>query len=482
MVLFNLTGQTIGDASVAGANVVLGDSSGLTTLTSTALDVINVDSSVIDNVDLGRSSGTGGTGLLTSSSDNLTIRNSAASWRFTGVNVTSGTNVDVLGNSLTGATGVALQMSGVSAADISSNDFTNSARGMLLSNMTGLAVGSGVGLNTVPGLAVELVNVTNATVSNLDLSFTGPSRSGTGLAVRGTTSSNITVSGINVQNRITGINLTAGSNLSVGCSRIWNNTTGVLAGEPGTNPNNPTGVVLTRNWFNGNGRAIDNPDRTGGTPPATIPDPQQVNAENNYWNGASARATSAAPATRTSATSTPCRSSPTSRPASRPTSATPRPPTRQPAPTTAPTTPTPAHAGHQRDRETDGQPGAAATGDGADEDGVNAGQLVVGGTATVTVNVQRRPAAARLDAWIDFDGDGDWNDAGEQVLRLRGGGQRRQHAFVHRPRDGDGRPDLRPLPAEHRRRPGHHRRGRRRRGRGLRRHRRGQLRPRRGRR
>src|SRR5205085_454716 len=34
---------------------------------------------------------------------------------------------------------------------------------------------------------------------------------------------------------------------------------------------------------------------------------------------------------------------------------------------------------------------------------------------TVTVNVQNAPNGARLDAWIDFNGDGSWGGPGEQI-------------------------------------------------------------------
>ena len=36
--------------------------------------------------------------------------------------------------------------------------------------------------------------------------------------------------------------------------------------------------------------------------------------------------------------------------------------------------------------------------------------------ASVTVNVQNAPSGAKLDAWMDFNIDGDWNDAGEQIF------------------------------------------------------------------
>ncbi|MDB4459239.1 Ig-like domain repeat protein, partial [bacterium] len=70
------------------------------------------------------------------------------------------------------------------------------------------------------------------------------------------------------------------------------------------------------------------------------------------------------------------------------------------------------------DDETDGQPQTNADGDdtnGApdDEDGVTIPTLVAGTSATIQINVT--VAAGKLDAWIDFNQDGDWTDPGEQV-------------------------------------------------------------------
>ncbi|MBL7794274.1 MAG: hypothetical protein JNK77_18225, partial [Saprospiraceae bacterium] len=68
------------------------------------------------------------------------------------------------------------------------------------------------------------------------------------------------------------------------------------------------------------------------------------------------------------------------------------------------------------DGELDGQPNGTATGDGADEDGVTLpGALVVGTTATIVVNASA--ANSKLDAWVDFNRDGIWNnDASERVF------------------------------------------------------------------
>jgi hypothetical protein len=66
------------------------------------------------------------------------------------------------------------------------------------------------------------------------------------------------------------------------------------------------------------------------------------------------------------------------------------------------------------DPEEDGQPSPAATGDGADEDGITfPAEILTGEDVALTVTAS---AAGLVDAWIDFNSDGDWDDAGEQVL------------------------------------------------------------------
>ena len=73
------------------------------------------------------------------------------------------------------------------------------------------------------------------------------------------------------------------------------------------------------------------------------------------------------------------------------------------------------------DAETDGQPNATATGDDttgtADEDGIviSGGSLESGTDTPVTVTATV-PGTAFLNGWVDFNQDGDWDDAGEQVF------------------------------------------------------------------
>ncbi|MFW6155545.1 MAG: GEVED domain-containing protein [Planctomycetota bacterium] len=76
------------------------------------------------------------------------------------------------------------------------------------------------------------------------------------------------------------------------------------------------------------------------------------------------------------------------------------------------------YLGRQVDAEIDGQPTTAADGDDIngldDEDGVVfLTQLVYGRQAKVDVWASQ---AGMLDAWIDFNADGDWVDAGEQIF------------------------------------------------------------------
>ena len=53
----------------------------------------------------------------------------------------------------------------------------------------------------------------------------------------------------------------------------------------------------------------------------------------------------------------------------------------------------------------------------SDDDGVTFGDIMVGQLdARVTVNVQNAPNGAKLDAWIDFNGDGIFSSPLEQFF------------------------------------------------------------------
>ena len=73
--------------------------------------------------------------------------------------------------------------------------------------------------------------------------------------------------------------------------------------------------------------------------------------------------------------------------------------------------------GSSRDIESDGTHSPTANFDGPDDDGVTIGPVRVGQLgATVAVVVQNAPAGARLDAWFDFNRDGNWGGPGEQIF------------------------------------------------------------------
>jgi Tol biopolymer transport system component len=73
------------------------------------------------------------------------------------------------------------------------------------------------------------------------------------------------------------------------------------------------------------------------------------------------------------------------------------------------------------DAEQDGQPTSGASGDDQkidDEDGINFAVTAMSSPILPTIAslVAIASASSKLDAWIDFNQDGDWNDSGEQIL------------------------------------------------------------------
>jgi uncharacterized repeat protein (TIGR01451 family) len=66
------------------------------------------------------------------------------------------------------------------------------------------------------------------------------------------------------------------------------------------------------------------------------------------------------------------------------------------------------------DFEPDGQPNATATGDGPDDDGVTfLSPVLVGQVASVSITASTN---GLLSAWLDFNRNGSWADAGEQIF------------------------------------------------------------------
>jgi len=78
------------------------------------------------------------------------------------------------------------------------------------------------------------------------------------------------------------------------------------------------------------------------------------------------------------------------------------------------------------DDELDGQPNTGATGDGADEDGFNFPStlnFMPGGTIILPLNVTNTTGTiANFEIWIDWNGDGDFNDPNEMVVDIADNG------------------------------------------------------------
>ena len=71
------------------------------------------------------------------------------------------------------------------------------------------------------------------------------------------------------------------------------------------------------------------------------------------------------------------------------------------------------------DSEANGANSTGSDAEGADDDGVTFGQIRVGALGTTaSVTVTGAPSGAKLDAWIDFNGDGNWGGLGEQIAAM----------------------------------------------------------------
>ncbi|MEM9365099.1 MAG: hypothetical protein AAGD07_03815 [Planctomycetota bacterium] len=90
----------------------------------------------------------------------------------------------------------------------------------------------------------------------------------------------------------------------------------------------------------------------------------------------------------------------------------------------------PLRLGSIIDAELDGQPNREASGDDlqdqSDEDGIRMLTTLLSSPSSETQSsllaTVSGAASARLDAWIDFNADGDWLDVGEQIFISSGGG------------------------------------------------------------
>ncbi len=257
----------------------------------TALNLNNADGSTIDGLDLsdGGAAFAVDTGILATNCDDLTIQNCEITNREDGIQVTGGSDVQVLDTDLSGSGNVlnsgkwALGLWSVGSTSlpggilVSGNTFTGCGRAVSISSMSGLTIsdgsvgGSHVILEDDSGItssnnALWLGDVDNSTVDSIDLSDATPAHAGSGLRLEGC--DNATLQNLTIRNRTTAVAIHSSATVGVSCSAILDNTTGVAIGST------PTGVQLVNNHFQRNTTAV-------ASGAAAL-----VDAENNFWGTA----------------------------------------------------------------------------------------------------------------------------------------------------------------------------------------------------
>ncbi|MGZ0173121.1 MAG: right-handed parallel beta-helix repeat-containing protein [Planctomycetales bacterium] len=235
----------------------------VSTVTGTGLSLVAFYNSTIEGLDLSYTGGAAaGTGLnMAFGADNNTIRNVTATNRSVGINVFGGGNNlfeqnnvsqassvgisssnsgngnvfrqndasdalkgivhggpglgnQFIDNDLSGTGGYGLAIASDEQFVATGNDFTDSAKGLELRFMDGITLTPSATFNidvsTVTDVGLGLVAVTNSTIEDLDLSYTGSTTSGNGLELT-VGSDNNTVRNVTATNRSIGIRIASGS-------------------------------------------------------------------------------------------------------------------------------------------------------------------------------------------------------------------------------------------------------------------------------
>ncbi|MCP3958924.1 MAG: DUF11 domain-containing protein, partial [bacterium] len=425
MHLVDLPGLTVSDGSVVGSDVVLENTSGIGGATYYSLVLSNTDGILIDSIDL---SGTGpGTAIQTSGCDDLTIQNVTATNRNRGFDVSGGSDARVLDNDLTGsgsdsAGAAALRLASVAAGTLpqgilaSGNTFAGAGRALDVNGIDALTISDGTvagsdviledssGIGGATFYSLVLSNSDGTSIDSVDLSGSGP-----GTAIRAFATDNLTLQNLTIRDRATAVWISTSATATVSCSAVLDNNTGIQI--LGTS----TGVQLVDNHLQFNGTGVTNSAAA------------QVDAENNFWGTADGSTTDGGSGDTHSGTvdAVPfLAASPACVPAEL---------DYGDAPVSYPTTLADDGARHGGDGATlklgtafdndpDGQPNPGdATGDdtldsGDDEDGVTfTTALAPGVGAAVDVDVTDAGTAGVLNAWIDYNQNGSWGDAGEQI-------------------------------------------------------------------
>ena len=460
LVVHNMSGLYIG---TTGTGFIINNATdGLNSTPGVALRIHNIPYSTIDGIDLSypgtKRSGYGIRAIEDfSDSDylggfiriigrNVTIQNVIATNRDYGINLVGGgvagggDDLKLLNNNLSN-NGTSLGLRALTDGDDADNapfsgtgnKFTGSTNGIFLEGMRndslvfGNSIAPGVnfvidgnsGLTSVSGDALYLFNVNNVTIDGVDLSYRGFRRSGTGIRANDSFVNNLTLKNVTITNRITGLTYNPNTNsaeylLKIQDSNFLNNDTAIIAAQYNaggyirnsriegndtglvysTDSSNPTySIVLDAKgnyWGPGGGGAAGVNNNNGFTSnPADKVDssgyvatiPAVLNRDYGDAPIAFAFSTSLAGFGARHIATGPM-------------------------------------LGTIRDTEPDVTGSTLSNADNItatnDEDGVTVGILTPGANATATVFVTSS-GAAKLDAWIDFNRDGDWDDTGEKI-------------------------------------------------------------------
>ena len=281
LAISNLTGANAGltIGTTGSENIVINNaSSGLQSVTGTAINLSDVDNVTIVNVDVGF---TGGSrlgsaiaGSATSNSSFWTIQNVNASNRVSGISISGGKNVTLIGNDLSN-NGQSINVSSVtklapavSAVIASGNTFTNSTDAIAIStlNNSDLTIGTTgsenivinnatAGLQSVVGTAISLNSVGNVTISGVDLGYTGGFRSGAGIKINAGPDSRSTIQNVNASNRFTGIQVTGGKDLTANNNTLTNDGIALFV-DSVTKSSLAASVIASGNTFANSGTAL----------------------------------------------------------------------------------------------------------------------------------------------------------------------------------------------------------------------------------
>lgn len=272
-------GLTIG--TTGSEDVVINNAtSGLQSVTGTAISLLDVQDVSIIGVDLGFAGGyRTGSGIIGNSSSSpssgfWTITNVNASNRVNGIWISGGKNVTLMGNNLSNndhsmkVSDVTRIAPAVSAVIASGNIFTNSTNAIAIANLNNsdLTIGTAgsenivinnatSGLQTVDGTAFSLDKVGNVTITGVDLGYTGGFRSGAGIKINAEAGSSSTLQNVIASNRLTGIQIIGGRDVTANHNTLTNTQTALYV-DSVTKVSSAASVIASGNTFDNSGTAL----------------------------------------------------------------------------------------------------------------------------------------------------------------------------------------------------------------------------------